>query len=188
MNAAQRFGFAEPSGARGPLRVEAAGELVVDVDDAGGDQRPAVAGGCAGGRGCRAASAPAGRRRRPQAPLRARSGRRRGRASRFRRRRVRRVRARRRRSPAGRRPSPRRGRARTLRRRRGARAGRRHSAPPAAVVGPPAGEEDLLVSECAGDRERVFALPLAGAAADEHERQRPAEPRERLRVRPDQER
>src|SRR5687768_7034891 len=53
---------------------------------------------------------------------------------------------------------------------------------------PPAGEEELLVSECAGDRERVLALPLAGATPDEHERKRPAEPRERLGVRSKQQR
>src|SRR6266545_4115452 len=55
-------------------------------------------------------------------------------------------------------------------------------------MGPPAGEEELPVSECTGDREGVFALPLARAAADQHERQRPAEPRERLGVRSEQER
>src|SRR6266508_6653560 len=55
-------------------------------------------------------------------------------------------------------------------------------------MGPPAGEEDVPVSECTGDREGVFALPLTGAAPDQHERQRPAEPRERLGVRSEQER
>ena len=52
----------------------------------------------------------------------------------------------------------------------------------------PAGEEDLLVSERAGDRERVLAFPLARVAAEEDERQRPAEPFERTCVSADQER
>src|SRR5439155_22722336 len=56
------------------------------------------------------------------------------------------------------------------------------------LVRPPAGEEDLLVPERAGDRERMQPLPLTGVAADEDERQRPAEPLEPARVRPDEQR
>jgi hypothetical protein len=56
------------------------------------------------------------------------------------------------------------------------------------AVRPPAGEEDLLVSERAGGGERLLPLPLAGVAADEDERQRPAEPLERPRMRPDEKR
>jgi hypothetical protein len=52
----------------------------------------------------------------------------------------------------------------------------------------PAGEEGLLVSERAGDRERVLAFPLAGVAAKEDERRRPAERFERTCVSADQER
>ena len=55
------------------------------------------------------------------------------------------------------------------------------------VMRAPAGEEDLLVADRPGDRERVLAFPLAGAAAHQHQRQRPAELLKRLRVRPDQE-
>jgi len=55
-------------------------------------------------------------------------------------------------------------------------------------VRPPAGKEDLVVPERAGGGERMLPLPLAGVAADEDQRQRPAEPLERARVRPDEKR
>jgi hypothetical protein len=51
------------------------------------------------------------------------------------------------------------------------------------AVRPPAGEEDLVVRERAGGGERMLPLPFAGVAADEDERQRPAEPLERARAR-----
>src|SRR6266540_584821 len=56
------------------------------------------------------------------------------------------------------------------------------------LVRPPAGEEDLVVPERAGGGERMLPLPFAGVAADEDERQRPAEPLERPRVRHDEKR
>src|SRR5213076_138893 len=56
------------------------------------------------------------------------------------------------------------------------------------LVRAPAGEEDLPVADPPRCGERMLALPLARVAADEHERRRLAEPRNRTRVRADQER
>jgi hypothetical protein len=56
------------------------------------------------------------------------------------------------------------------------------------LVRAPAGEEDLPVSDPPRRRERMLPLPLARMAADEYERRRPAEPRDRTGMGADQER